>query len=230
MSDPFAAFDRSEVQDYLAVFDRRTRKQGERLYQLGRVGQLKPAADGLSLEAQVHEDGTVHEVSMVLDPDFGWGGFCTCSGVEDCEHVYAAMRAAMAELNVAAVRDLSAGQASPTRPVPARGARARTPCHPEVPLSEFGEEVAARLGRRLRPPERAFLLRLQVGYEHVRAGRPFTRWNLEQLGLGLGGNGWEAVELWPRRPASEKEFWHYVANAALEHGRAIPEFLAPSPT
>lgn len=227
MSDPFAAFDLADAQDYLAAFDRRLRKQGERLYQLGRVGQLKPAADGLSLEALVHEDGTAHEVSMVLDPDFGWGGVCTCPGVEDCEHAYAAMRATMAELNLAAVRGLSAGQTSPARPAPARGAKARMPRPPEVPLSEFGEEVAARLGRRLRPPERAFLLKLRDGYERVRAGRAFTRWDFETLGLGLGGSGWEAVELWPRRPASEKEFWHYIANAAVEHGREIPEFLAP---
>jgi hypothetical protein len=227
MSDPFAAFDLAEAQDYLTGFDRRLRKQGERLYQLGRVGQLKPAPDGLGVEAKVQEDGLVHGVSLAFDLDFGWEGDCTCLRGEDCEHVYAVMRATVAELNLAAVRGLSAGQAAPARPAPGRGARARTLRFPEVPLSEFGEEVAARLGRRLRPPERAFLQKLHAGYEQVRAGRGFTRWDFEQLGLGLGGNGWEAVELWPRRPASEKEFWHYVANAALEHGREIPEFLAP---
>src|SRR6266436_4354080 len=47
------------------------------------------------------------------------------------------------------------------------------------------------------------------------------------MGLRLGGYGWEGLQIWPALPTDEHEFWLYVANAAQEHGLAIPEFMLP---
>ena len=64
-------------------------------------------------------------------------------------------------------------------------------------------------------------------YSRCRGGRGLTYWDFDELGLSLGGYGWSGVQIWPSPPESEHEFWLYLAHAAMEHGRKIPEFLQP---
>src|ERR1051326_6877935 len=47
------------------------------------------------------------------------------------------------------------------------------------------------------------------------------------MDLPLRGNDRNPLQIWPALPENECEFWLYVANAAQEHGLAIPEFMLP---
>src|SRR5205823_3715861 len=38
---------------------------------------------------------------------------------------------------------------------------------------------------------------------------------------------WDALHIWPAFPADEYLFWQYVANAAQERGKQVPEFMQP---
>ena len=53
-----------------------------------------------------------------------------------------------------------------------------------------------------------------------------TRWDFEEMGLRLGGYGWDAIKIWPALPTNEFDFWLYVAHAASEHKIPIPDFMA----
>ena len=85
----------------------------------------------------------------------------------------------------------------------------------------------AALERKLRPEESKFLRKLNEVYNRCRQARHITRWDFDELGLRIGGYGWEALQIWPAFPDSEHEFWLYVANAAMERHIPVPGFLAP---
>ena len=85
----------------------------------------------------------------------------------------------------------------------------------------------AALGRPLRHEEAKFVQRIREVCWRCRQARQITHWDFEQMGLRLGGYGWDALRIWPSLPENEHEFWLYVANAAREHRTPIPDFMAP---
>jgi len=220
MNDAFAGFDRDEAYAFIGSFDRATRRRGQRHFQVGAVTMLKAIPDGF--EAIVAGDCAC-TVTLTWDYMDGWLGECTCPQGIDCEHVYAAMQAVLAEHSVAAVRSLSAGKISPQRKAFPSGAAA----NPQPPPEGFAREVASALGRRLNKGEVEFLRKLNQVYMRCRARNHLAVWDLEDLGLSTRGHGWETLSIWPSFPKNEREFWLYVANALIEEGKSIPDFLEP---
>ena len=49
-------------------------------------------------------------------------------------------------------------------------------------------------------------------------------WEFEQLGFWTG---YGKLDIWPAFPATEHEFWLYIAHAAQQAGHKIPDFMLP---
>src|SRR5437588_10975508 len=111
MNDAFELLDPRNAQAFLKSFESEARRKGEAHFLQGRVHELTAEEPGMAYSAVV-KDGRPYEVYLQYDPIEGWSGDCSCPQEFDCEHVFAAMRALLAEHSTAAVRSLSAG-ASP---------------------------------------------------------------------------------------------------------------------
>src|SRR5436309_564980 len=108
MSDPFELRDPEDAKAFLEGFDRATRRKGEIYFQAGRVANLVCRDPGDSYAASV-QGTALYQIRLFLDLEEGWTGTCSCPLEYDCKHIYAAMRALLAEHSVASVRGLSAG-------------------------------------------------------------------------------------------------------------------------
>ncbi|MBU6402915.1 MAG: SWIM zinc finger family protein, partial [Verrucomicrobia bacterium] len=108
MHDPFAQFDAETAEGFLESFDPVTRGRGETYFRQGRVSLLEPE-DGQPIFLATVQGSQLYQVTVCYDEDDGWLGTCTCPVEFDCKHVYAAMKAVLAERSIAAVRGLSAG-------------------------------------------------------------------------------------------------------------------------
>ena len=225
MSEPFELQDPDDAHEFMDSFDANTRRKGEAYFREGRVTSLRPEAGGTAFLAAV-QGSQLYEVDLFLDPIEGWTGSCSCPLEFDCKHVYAAMKSLLAEHSVASVRGLSAGATGKIVKAPGSIAQPKPP-KPAVAPGEFAQTVAEALGRPLRPEETKLLLKLHAVYSRCGQKRSITKWDFEDLGLSLGGYGWDALHIWPSFPGNEHEFWLYLANALMEHQRSIPEFLKP---
>jgi hypothetical protein len=85
----------------------------------------------------------------------------------------------------------------------------------------------ASLGRSLKPEENKFTRKIQSVFKRCQQNRHITRWDFDEMGLHLGGYGWDSLQIWPAFPSDEHDFWLYVANAAKQHNVKIPEFMEP---
>ena len=218
MSEEFELLEPEDAQRYLGTFDVPTRQRGERYYSEGRVGQFECVKPGRSYTVEVQGTEPYH-VALMCDDEEGWVGGCTCPVKFDCKHIYAALKSLIAEDRAVRVQKLSAGIRSAST---VAAARQRVP----TPTGVFAEHVVTTLGRKLTGEEAKFVRRLKEVYERCNIRRHIIRSDFVDLGLSLGGQPWDALEIWPSFPASEEEFWQYVANAAQEHGVALPKFLA----
>src|SRR6266478_1607809 len=108
MNDAFELLDPRNAQAYMKGFRSSTRRKGEALFRSSRVQNIVPEKPGMAYAALV-KDGALHKVDLLYDAVEGWSGNCSCDEEFDCEHVFAAMRALLAEHSTAAVRNLSAG-------------------------------------------------------------------------------------------------------------------------
>src|SRR6266851_2369532 len=106
MDDDFALPDTDAAQLFLRSFSGAARRKGLVLFQKGRVKDIEVETPGAHYSAAVH-NGQVADVSVFYDPEEGWEGECSCDQEFDCEHVFAAMSALLAEHRTAVVRSLS---------------------------------------------------------------------------------------------------------------------------
>ncbi len=218
MRDEFELFEPEDAEHFLASFDQATRQKGDAYLADGRVGQFTCKNPGRTYSVEVR--GTdVYNVALSYDEKEGWIGGCTCPLQYDCKHIYAALKALIVEDRAARVRNLSAGIRS-TATVAAARQRVHTP------TGTFAEYVVTTLNRKLTAPEAKFLRRLKEVYDRCVTRRQINRSDFIDLGLSLGGQAWETLEIWPVFPVSEHQFWLYVALAAHEHNVTLPKFLA----
>ena len=96
-----------------------------------------------------------------------------------------------------------------------------------VPEPGLARRLIAHLGRALHTDEANFVRKVSSSYNRCRQLGHISRWDFNEMGLRLGGYGWDTLQIWPAFPADEHEFWLYVARAARGFGVAIPEFMAP---
>src|SRR5260370_1651511 len=113
MNDAFELVDPRNAQAFLKQFSGEVKRRGEACFRRGLVQNLAPEEAGMSYSAIVN-DGEPREVDLEYDPVEGWSGNCTCEQEFDCPHIFAAMRALLAEHSMAAVRNLSSGASTPS--------------------------------------------------------------------------------------------------------------------
>src|SRR5260370_26475268 len=89
----------------------------------------------------------MQDVHLEYDQVDGWSGDCSCPQQVECEHVFAAMRALVAEHSAAAVRNLSAGVSS------AGAARPRISNKPEEQAGGLARRLMVAMGRPLKAEE-----------------------------------------------------------------------------
>jgi hypothetical protein len=210
--------------EYLASFPAALRRRGDALASAGMVQAVERTPDGFAGRVLTPR---AFGAEVTYDPDSGWSGECACSTALDCEHCYALLKHVLPELTLEAVRALSRGSASRGGSRPEPGAPSGRRGAELAPVGEFQVEVAKALGRWLRPDEKRALDALHALWLSAQHGQGLTVWDLERAGLSPGGSGWEVLNLWPAPPKSEREFWLYLANALIERGRPVPEFLKP---
>jgi superfamily II DNA or RNA helicase len=207
----------AQANEFLQTLDPNSRSRGEAYFRGGRVTDLKP--EGRRIHALVQ--GTAPEpytVDLTFTKDAEWVSDCTCPLAGDCKHVYAAMKALMAEQSVAAVQQLSSDSSASTR---------STKSSRKKPVVPFATQVLKSLDRELKPEEESFLKRLEAVYASCRAFGRITPQDFEQLGLRIGGPRFDALRIWPEPPTNLLEFWLYIARTAQQKNLKLPEFLLP---
>lgn len=212
--------DPTGAQAFLQRFPTEVRRKGEAWFHGGQVADLVVRIPGRNYAAFVGPANRADLVSLNHNPRAGWGGTCTCELRSNCDHVYAAMCGLLSEHRTAVVRSLSSSSAGV-------GAAALQDVLPTPP--DLHRRLVSELGRALKPDEKKFVVRIQNIFKRCQQLGHVTRWDFNEMGLGLPGGSftWGTVEIWPTPPKNEVEFWHYVANAAQQAGVAIPKFMAP---
>jgi len=221
VNDAFELLDPRSAQAFLKSFDPETRRGGNSHFQKGHVQELEPVKGGAYYTARVQSGEVSHDVDLEYDPIDGWEGSCSCPREIDCEHIFAAMRALLAEHSAASVRSLS----SVTPEAAAAVARAATKSDDDS--GRLARQLMASLGRPLKPEENKFTRKVQTVFKRCQQNRHITRWDFDEMGLHLGGYGWDSLQIWPAFPSDEHDFWLYVANAARQHNVKIPAFMEP---
>jgi hypothetical protein len=217
VNDAFELLDPRSAQAFLKSFDPETRRRGDSHFRKDHVTGLVPEEAGLYYNANVHGN----DVGLEYDPIEGWSGNCTCSQQGDCEHIFAAMRALLVEHSAASVRSLSSGSSQ------AAAAVARAAAKSDEDSGRLARQLMASLGRPLKAEESKFVRKVQNVFKRCQQNRHITRWDFDEMGLHLGGYGWDSLQIWPAFPTDEHDFWLYVANAAKQHNAKIPEFMEP---
>jgi hypothetical protein len=221
VNDTFELLDPRSAQAFLKTFDSETRRRGESHFRKGHVQELSPQEAGMHYTAAVGTGQWSQEVDLEYDPIEGWSGSCTCPRGTDCEHIFAAMRALLAEHSAASVRSLSSGSSQ------AAAAVARAATKSDEDSGRLARQLMASLGRPLKAEESKFTRKVQNVFKRCKQNRHITRWDFDEMGLHLGGYGWDSLQIWPAFPSDEHDFWLYVANAAKQHNVKIPAFMEP---
>jgi hypothetical protein len=220
------------VQEFLNEFPMNIRRKGESYFRRGCVSNLvlAPASDDpvdVAVSAMV-QGRDLYSVNLFYDEVEGWFGECTCPLEMECKHIYAVMKAWLAELSAAQVRELSS-RSMLSAPAPARRSPKKASAAPQEPEEkrDLSQMATAALGRALSREEARFIAGVQMVYRRSCTSRRISRWDFDEMGLTIGGYGWDALKIWPSFPKDEHEFWLYVANAVLENKRQIPRFTEP---
>ncbi len=218
MTDVFILADPQGAQAFLRTFPEDTRRKGEACFADGAVGEWKCNEPGRGYATTVR-DNFEYQVAVFSYEQEGWNGDCNCPQIHGCRHIYAAVRALLAEHSSALTRSLSAGTVRQT-------GRMVQPAAASQEIT-FASEVTAALKRPLKAAEKQFLQALHRVYEHARLTRQITTVDLVPLGMvsNRAFHSWQPLRIWPSFPATEKEFWLYLAHHAGEQKWPFPDFL-----
>src|SRR5689334_19759237 len=208
MPDGFEIVDAQAGQRFLKQLPPQSRRKGESLFRSGRVQELSQQAPGMTFTSVVQDNGPKN-VYLQYDPEGGWEGDCDCIDEFDCPHVFAAMSALLAEHRTSVVRNLSAGISPRTS-----GMLPGFPVDPNV--HQLKERLAAVTGRPLTREENDFLNRVHKVFLRCRQNRRINYFDFQDMGLPIFDGDWNPPSIWPSLPATEHEFWLYVANSLRE--------------
>ncbi len=209
----FAGFDLGLARVYLNSFDARTRKKGEGYYRGGAVKSLACGEPGSGYSAKVL-GSDLYEVTFWFEDE--WDAECTCPVEYGCKHAYAAWKKLLEEHSAAMMTGIKTpvGKYSPA-PVP------------DASPPGFAATVQEKLGRKLAADELRYLKTIsQLFHKSLNGGLNYVS---ELTGLGFPQMGWwERLELYPRPPRTEAEFWNYLALYITEKtNRPVPDFMQP---
>ena len=224
MSEAFELRDPAGAQALLESVIGELRHKGEALFRGGRVGELVTEEPGLAYSTRVAVDGAAWRVSLRYGAGEGWRGSCSCARRFKCEHVYAAVCALLAEYRTVVVRGLSASL-RPAMPLAASPARLPAP----EDAGPMLDRLRAALGRPVTMRELNFVQQVKAAYVRCRQRQRITLWDFGEMGLPLGPGAFAGtpIEIWPEFPSTLHEFWLYAANAAVQRGVQLPDFMRP---
>jgi hypothetical protein len=221
VDDSFELLDPGNAQSFLQRFKPEAKRRGGALFRSSQVQDLVQVVRGLKYSASV-QDGGEQTVSLNYHSIEGWEGQCSCPKQFDCEHIFAAMSAVLAEHRTAAVRRLSAGDPGATAALAfSRGAAEG------ADSGELSRRLIATTGRPLGKEETTFLRQLRQVFKRCTQTKEITAWDFQQMGFPVQGAMWGAMHIWPALPRTEYEFWLYVAHEVERLGLAIPDFMLP---
>jgi len=106
VEDSFTLLDPHSAQRFQKSLPLAARRKGESLFRGGFVQELAAEEPGMAYSAHVL-DGKKYKVHLYYEAEEEWDGECSCPQESDCEHVFAAMSALLAEHRTATVRSLS---------------------------------------------------------------------------------------------------------------------------
>ncbi len=207
----------SQASDFLRAMHPNTQARGAKYFQQGRVRQIEMENDNRFMASVQGSES--YRVSLEFNSRTGWKGQCSCPIGSDCKHIYAMMKALLAENSSARVQQLSISP--PLSPAKKKKTVRATP---SLSLEKILEKLN---GRALTVREKQFLNKVKQTYTRYSFGGRISRWDFEQMGLKLRGQSWEPLHLWPSFPKNEHDFWLYIANAVLEDGGVLPQFMLP---
>jgi len=207
----------SQANAFLHAMNPNTQARGEKCFREGCV--LDVEMEDPNFFIAYVRDSKDYKVSLEFSPPDGWFCDCSCPIGYNCKHIYAAMKALLAENSAAKVQQLTV--------IPPLAAPTKKKIVRSAPTMTLAQELLQLKGGPFNADEKRFLAKLQLTHARCVQYRKITRWDFDELGLSLGGYGWDALHIWPSFPATEREFWLYVANAAIEHGVKLPEFMLP---
>lgn len=210
MLNPFLIDSPEDIVELLRKFPAQSRKRGESLFQKQAVKELRCVDPGSEYEADV-EDTELYVVNLFQDPDYGWQGDCECLDGERCRHVYASLKALLAEHSVAQVQNLSGGgTASPSGKSDSQGLR---------------EKLIANLGRPLTKAEDEYLQLLRSAFRRSKETGQISTFELQRLKLPPKDPSQLQVRIAPFPLRTELELWQCLALFAKRQPVAVPGFM-----
>ena len=97
VNDAFELLDPANAQAFLRKFPADARRKGQTCFDAGCVHELAAEVSGKAYSAVVHEGNERNEVQLFYDGTDGWSGTCSRPEDDQCLHLYAAMRALLAD-------------------------------------------------------------------------------------------------------------------------------------
>jgi hypothetical protein len=206
----------AQAHEFLRQIPLGAQERGTATFREGHVLQIEQnSRDSFTARVQGTFEYTVHLGFASTD---GWAGDCTCPVGFDCKHVYAAMKALLAEHTRDEVQRLSSGTGAPPGRIPPAKA---------APPEDFQREVREALGRPLSRPEGDYLRKLTQIFGRCQQVRGISYWDFYELGFRFADNPYQPMKIWPAFPATLREFWQWIAHAASERRGVVPDFMEP---
>lgn len=208
MSGNFNIQDREDAKDLLADFPRVIRERGEALYRSGAVLALTEVYPGTEYRATV-QGSRRYLVAVSLDESIGWDTLCDCPyDFGPCKHGYAALKTLLHGA-VTATATEATPQARPILPEPLLAAK-----------------FAEAKGRAANVQETKFFGRVTNLFNRLwRSGQTPSTYDLSLLGIRVAvDRPWGVLEIWPKFPPNDHEFWLWILLYARRHSVRLPDF------
>jgi hypothetical protein len=213
---------RQAAERFLRLVPVQTREHGRSYHATGRVLMLTCVHPDQIYTAVVRgrEDYTV----TLTYSERTWASDCSCPMGYDCKHAVAAML----ELQKLWAEDSPAAPAPGSADTQARkkgAARRPEPVVPQPPASPLCQRLVEQLGRPLDYSEAAFIRKVQNLYANA-GYHQLTESDLRLLSPQRFGYGWTGLDLWPKNPQDDYEFWLYLAAEFRRRNIALPGYMA----
>ncbi len=207
---------------FLRLVPVQTRERGRSYHATGHVITLTCVHPDQTYTAVVR--GSEDYAVTLNYSDRNWASDCSCPMRYDCKHTVAAML----ELQTLWAKDSPATPAlgsANAKSAKKKAARLPELIVPQPPASPLYERLVEHLGRPLDYSEAAFIRKVQTLYSNV-AYRQLTEGDLRLLFPQHFSYGWTGLDLWPKPPRDDYEFWLYLAVELRRRKIALPHYMA----
>jgi superfamily II DNA or RNA helicase len=209
---------------FLRLVPVQTRERGRFYHATGHVVSLTCVApDQKTCNAVVR--GTRDYAVTLKYSEQNWVSDCSCPMHYDCKHTVAAMLELQGLWAKEAVAVPAPASGSTDKSARKKSPRAPRPLVVQPPTSPLYERLVEQLGRALDQAEAGFVRKVQTLYANA-SSRLLTESDLSQLFPQHFGYGWTGLDLWPKTPEDDYEFWLYVAAELRRRKIPLPNHMA----